>query len=138
MTTTEHRSVRHRAVPDAASPRGRLLGAIYDPDTVQALRYHRWAICTATPWAAPNPSLVEGAGGRQPGDAHGNKYNTWVAGDAGLYFTTPADAEADRSIVGEPELAGQLGPPRQRYETEFTWDHVAGQYEALLRKAKGK
>jgi len=130
----------HRAVLDAASPEVAFLGAIYDPDTVQALRYHSLGYLHGHTVGGTNPSLVEALAAGNPVIAHGNKYNTWVAGDAGLYFTTPADAEKRiDQLLGNSELAGQLGrAARQRYETEFTWDHVAGQYEALLRKAKGK
>ena len=130
----------HRAVLDAASPEVTFLGAIYDPDTVQALRYHSLGYLHGHTVGGTNPSLVEALAAGNPVIAHDNKYNTWVAGGAGLYFTTPADAEKRiDQLLEDSELAGRLGrAARQRYESEFTWDHVAGQYEALLRKAKGQ
>lgn len=130
----------HRTVLDAASPEVVFLGAIYDPDTVQALRYHSLGYLHGHTVGGTNPSLVEALAAGNPVIAHDNKYNTWVAGEAGLYFTTTAEAEKRiDQLLQNSELAEQLGrAARQRYETEFTWDHVAGQYEALLRKAKGK
>ena len=68
-----------------------------------------------------------------------NKFNTWVAGDAGLYFTSVKDVESCIDLLlGDPALAKQLSLNAvARFESEFTWDHVAGQYEALLRKTSG-
>lgn len=70
--------------------------------------------------------------------AHQNKYNRWVAGEAGLYFRSPP-AEAEKCIdelLDNPERAEELSRHAlARFESEFTWDRVAGQYEALLRKS---
>jgi glycosyltransferase involved in cell wall biosynthesis len=70
--------------------------------------------------------------------AHDNKYNTWVADNAGLYFSSTADAEKRiDELLGDGELATKLSCNAiARFESEFTWDHVAGQYEALLRKCQ--
>lgn len=129
----------HRAVLDAASSEVVFLGAIYDPDTVQALRYHSLGYLHGHTVGGTNPSLVEALAAGNPVIAHDNKYNTWVAGEAGLYFRTAADAEKRiDQLLENSELAGRLGcAALRRYESEFTWDHVAGQYEELLRKAKG-
>jgi glycosyltransferase involved in cell wall biosynthesis len=84
-----------------------------------------------------NPSLVEALAAGNPVIAHDNKYNTWVAGSAGLYFRSPADAEkCIDELLTKPELARQLSRNAlTRFESEFTWDRVAGQYEALLEKS---
>lgn len=130
----------HRAVLAAASAEVVFLGAIYDPDTVQALRYHSLGYLHGHTVGGTNPSLVEALAAGNPVIAHDNKYNTWVAGEAGLYFRTPADAEKRiDQLLEDGALAGRLSRAAlKRYEAEFTWDHVASQYEELLRKAKGK
>lgn len=128
----------HREVLEAASDEVMFLGAIYDPATVQALRYHSLGYLHGHTVGGTNPSLVEALAAGNPVIANDNKYNTWVAGDAGLYFSTPQDAEKciDR-LLDDDELATGLGQnARARFESEFTWDHVAGQYEALLRKSQ--
>ena len=128
----------HREVLDAASEEVLFLGAIYDPATVQALRYHSLGYLHGHTVGGTNPSLVEALAAGNPVIAHDNKYNNWVAGDAGLYFSTPQDAEKciDR-LLDDDELATGLGQnARARFESEFTWDDVAGQYEALLRKSQ--
>jgi glycosyltransferase involved in cell wall biosynthesis len=127
----------HGRVSEAASDEVMFLGAIYDPETVRSLRYHSLGYLHGHTVGGTNPSLVEALAAGNPVIAHDNRYNTWVAGDAGLYFKTPADAETciDR-LLDDRELATQLGRNAlARFESEFSWDHVAGQYEALLRKS---
>lgn len=127
----------HRAVLDAASDEVSFLGAIYDPATVQALRYHSLGYLHGHTVGGTNPSLVEALAAGNPVIAHNNKYNTWVAGDAGRYFTSAADAEnCIDELIDNPELAAALSRNAiARYESEFTWDYVASQYESLLRKS---
>ena len=128
----------HREVLGAASDEVSFLGAIYDPSIVQALRYHSLGYLHGHTVGGTNPSLVEALAARNPVIAHNNKYNTWVAGSAGLYFNTTAEAEAciDR-LLENGELATQLSSSaRERFESEFTWGHVAEQYENLLRKSQ--
>lgn len=128
----------HHAVLKAASDEVVFLGAIYDADTVQALRYHALGYLHGHTVGGTNPSLVEALAAGNPVIAHDNKYNTWVAGDAGLYFSTPADAEKRiDELLEQPDLARKLSRNAlARFNSEFTWDQVAGQYEALLRKCQ--
>ena len=55
----------------------------------------RSVTCDAVGASSTNPSLVEALAAGNPVIAHDNKYNTWVAGDAGLYFATATDADYD-------------------------------------------
>ncbi|MFS0900885.1 DUF1972 domain-containing protein [Mycolicibacterium litorale] len=130
------RDTYHREVLCAASGEVAFLGAIYKPDVVQALRYHSRGYLHGHTVGGTNPSLVEALAARNPVIAHDNKYNTWVAGNAGLYFGSAADAErCIDQLLGDAELARELSENALiRFESEFTWNHVAGQYEALLRK----
>jgi glycosyltransferase involved in cell wall biosynthesis len=66
--------------------------------------------------------------------AHDNEYNRWVAGDAALYFGTREEAsERITRVLADPALRARLGAAsRARHREEFTWEHVAGQYESLL------
>ncbi|QZY47753.1 DUF1972 domain-containing protein [Mycolicibacterium austroafricanum] len=127
----------HQKVLDVASDEVAFLGAIYDPATVQALRYHSLGYLHGHTVGGTNPSLVEALAAGNPVIAHDNKYNTWVAGDAGLFFSSAADAERCIDVLlGDRDLAeAKSRNALSRFESEFTWDHVAGQYEALLRKS---
>ena len=124
----------HRAVVEAASDEVKFLGGIYDPDQVQALRFHGIGYVHGHTVGGTNPSLVEALGAGNPVIAHDNPYNRWVAQDAALYFSDAADVDEQVSrLVDDPALAMRLGAAaRSRHASEFTWEHVAGQYEDLL------
>ncbi len=124
----------HQAVMAAASDEVRFVGGIYDPEQVQALRFHSLAYVHGHTVGGTNPSLVEALGAGNPVIAHDNAYNRWVAQDAALYFSTADDVDARVSeLVDQPELASRLSAAaRARHASEFTWEHVAGQYEQLL------
>jgi glycosyltransferase involved in cell wall biosynthesis len=81
-----------------------------------------------------NPSLVEALAAGNPVVAHDNPYNRWVAGEAGLYFRDIPDATtAIDALLADATLRARLAAAaRARHEEEFTWEHVAGQYEQLL------
>jgi len=126
----------HRAVMDAASDEVRFVGAIYEPDTVAALRFHSAIYLHGHTVGGTNPSLVEALAAGNPVVAHDNPYNRWVAGDGALYFD---DVESASSCITEildsAELRRQLSEAsRHRHASEFTWDHVAGQYESVLQR----
>jgi glycosyltransferase involved in cell wall biosynthesis len=126
----------HRAVMDAASDEVVFLGSVYDPDELAALRFHGLAYLHGHTVGGTNPSLVEAMAAGNPVIAHDNEYNRWVAGDAARYFRTPAQvAEHVEALLGEPELRRRMSAAaRERHRSEFTWEHVAGQYEALLER----
>jgi glycosyltransferase involved in cell wall biosynthesis len=128
----------HRAVVESASDEVLFLGAIYDPDVVRALRFHSIGYLHGHTVGGTNPSLVEALAAGNPVIAHDNKYNRWVAGDAGLYFGSSGDVDlAVSRLLGDADLRQQLsGGARARFDAEFTWDKVAGEYESLLWKAK--
>jgi glycosyltransferase involved in cell wall biosynthesis len=126
----------HRAVVEAASDEVDFLGAIYDPDEVAALRFHSSGYLHGHTVGGTNPSLVEAMAVGNAVIAHDNPYNRWVAADGGLYFSTASEA-ADRIsvLLADDELRARLGAAsRARHAEEFTWEHVAGQYERLLEK----
>ena len=124
----------HRAVVAAASDEVRFLGGIYEPDRTAALRFHSLGYVHGHTVGGTNPSLVEALGAGNPVIAHDNDYNRWVAADAALYFTTADDVDRRvEELVDSPALAARLAAAaRARHASEFTWEHVAGQYEQLL------
>jgi glycosyltransferase involved in cell wall biosynthesis len=66
--------------------------------------------------------------------AHDNAYNRWVVENGAVYFSTEDDV-ADRldEILTSPTRLEQMSAASlRRYEAEFTWERVAGQYEQLL------
>ncbi|MET0694070.1 MAG: DUF1972 domain-containing protein [Propionibacteriaceae bacterium] len=124
----------HRAVMEAASDEVKFVGGIYDPELVQGLRFHSLGYVHGHTVGGTNPSLVEALGAGNPVIAHDNPYNRWVAQDAALYFHTADDLDAAvTQLIESPGLVTRLGAAaRSRHASEFTWEHVAGQYEDLL------
>jgi glycosyltransferase involved in cell wall biosynthesis len=124
----------HRAVVDAASDEVVFLGSIYDPVELAALRFHGIGYLHGHTVGGTNPSLVEALAAGNPVVAHDNPYNRWVAGEAGLYFRDiPEATTAIDALLADATLRARLAAAaRARHEEEFTWEHVAGQYEQLL------
>jgi glycosyltransferase involved in cell wall biosynthesis len=124
----------HRSVLEAASDEVSFVGGIYDPVQVQGLRFHSLGYLHGHTVGGTNPSLVEALGAANPVIAHDNPYNRWVAQGAALYFRSVDDVDAAvTELTSSPELAARLGAAaRERHAEEFTWEHVAGQYEELL------
>ena len=124
----------HREVLASASEEVAFPGAIYDPEVVQSLRFHALGYLHGHTVGGTNPSLVEALGAGNAVIAHDNKYNRWVAGAAATYFRTEGDVDAAVSaLLDDPGLRQrQQEAARKRHAEEFTWDHVAGQYEDLL------
>ncbi|MGC2636771.1 MAG: DUF1972 domain-containing protein [Acidobacteriaceae bacterium] len=124
----------HRKVMSEASEEVCFVGPIYHRETVQALRFHGTAYLHGHTVGGTNPSLVEAMAAGNPVLAHSNPYNRWVAGDAAVYFdnAATADEEITRLLSDERLREAMREAARRRYLQEFTWEHVAGQYERLL------
>ncbi len=126
----------HCAVRAGASDEVRFLGAIYDKTVVQALRFHAAAYVHGHQAGGTNPSLVEALGAGNAVIAHGNRFNRWVLGDAGRYFSSAAEFSQvlDQLQAAPDELKSMRTLGRKRFEEAFTWPMILGQYEALLRR----
>ena len=75
-----------KRVFEAASAEVLFPGAIYESQTLHALRYFAVAYVHGHRVGGTNPSLVEALGAGSPVIAHDNKFNRWVAGDKNLFF----------------------------------------------------
>jgi glycosyltransferase involved in cell wall biosynthesis len=124
----------HREVMAAADDSVAFLGPVYDAGTVASLRFHSLMYLHGHTVGGTNPSLVEAMAAGNAVLAHDNPYNRWTAGTGAAYFRTASDVAdqldlvlSDRDRIRQMQLAS-----RQRHQEEFTWEHVAGQYEQLL------
>ncbi|GJI91828.1 MULTISPECIES: DUF1972 domain-containing protein [Duganella] len=124
----------HRQVLAAASDEVVFPGAIYDTAVVQALRFHSLAYVHGHTVGGTNPSLVEAMAATNAVIAHDNVYNRWVAQGAAVYFSDAASFGACvEKLLESPEVLQSLrAHSKRRFFEEFTWEHVAGQYEQLL------
>ena len=126
----------HRKVVDAASDQVVFLGAIFDPDVVQPLRFHSAMYLHGHTVGGTNPSLVEALGAGNPVLAHDNRYNRWTAGEGQAYFSTAEDAEReiDRVSASQRRLVEMSAAARARHRNGFTWRQVAEQYRVLFER----
>lgn len=125
-----------RAVMAAASDEVVFLGAIYEANIVQALRYHSTAYIHGHQVGGTNPSLVEAMGAGNAVIAHDNPFNRWVAGEQACYFAS-ADDLSDRldELLATPErLATMQAHSRARFREALTWPIVLQAYERLLER----
>ncbi|MBX9790326.1 MAG: DUF1972 domain-containing protein [Pirellulales bacterium] len=123
-----------RRVLEAASSEVVFPGAIYDRDTVDALRFFARAYLHGHTVGGTNPALVEALAAGCPVLAHDNRFNRWVAGPEAAYF---ADEDAcaralDALLDDASRLARMSSTSRARHAEAFTWERVLGEYEALL------
>lgn len=123
-----------RAVKAAASGEVFFLGAIYDKAAVQALRFHARFYVHGHQVGGTNPSLVESLGAGNAVLAHGNPFNRWVAGDAGVYFSNVVECAAGiGQLLGDDTLLSRLREAsRMRHAGQFTWESILREYEILL------
>jgi glycosyltransferase involved in cell wall biosynthesis len=124
----------HRKVMDIASNEVLFAGPIYNKQIVQSLRFYAKAYLHGHTVGGTNPSLIEAMAAGNPVIAHDNKYNRWVAGDGALYFDTAEAADDHISLLlSDGDLRKKMrAAVLSRFNEEFTWERVAGQYEQLL------
>lgn len=124
----------HRAVLGAASNEVRFVGAIYDKQILNSIRYHSLAYIHGHRVGGTNPSLVEALGAGSAVIAHNNRFNQWVAGDAAYYFNDVDDCALIFDDISKFSgvLTSKKEASRQRFADNFTKEKVLGQYEKLL------
>lgn len=126
----------HRAVLEAADEDVVMPGAIFDQEQLASLRFHSGVYLHGHTVGGTNPSLVEAMGAGNAVLARDNKYNRWVVGEGARYFKTAGDVSLalESMLTDESELARLSAINRERYRRSFTWEIIAGQYEALLEE----
>lgn len=124
----------HRKILKAASKQTVFPGAIYDQETVNALRYFSSFYIHGHQVGGTNPSLVEALGAGCAILAHDNEFNVWVASNSALYFKdSDSCAEAMDKLFSNLELRKQLSETaRNRHSSAFTWPQILEQYESLF------
>lgn len=127
----------HVAVKAAASDEVVFPGAVFEPERIQALRFHAALYLHGHTVGGTNPSLVEAMAAGNAVIAHDNAYNTWVAGPENAYFSGADDlADLLGTVLDDPARRRTMGEAsRARYRDEFTWTRIGGEYERALRTA---
>jgi len=123
-----------KRVLGAANEEVMFVGAIYDQNVVQALRFYTRFYVHGHTVGGTNPSLVEALGAGSPVLAHNNRFNRWVAGSGSLFFSNEKECEnhISRIIEDDSLVAAMKATSQKQYQEKFTDDKIHGAYERLL------
>jgi glycosyltransferase involved in cell wall biosynthesis len=118
----------------AASSEVLFLGAVYDKNAVEALRFHARLYIHGHQVGGTNPSLVEALGAGNAVLAHDNRFNRWVAGAGARYFRDAHDCATvlEALLADDAGLTTMRAASRARHAAAFTWSQILAEYERLL------
>ncbi len=124
----------HRKVRALGRGRVRFPGAIYDTDSVRALRFHARAYFHGHQVGGTNPSLVEALGAGNAVIAHDNRFNRWTAGPGQRFFRSVRDCRDHVACLSVDARAVKQAreAARNRHAEAFRWHDILGQYQDLL------
>ena len=115
-------------------------GAIFEEETVGALRFHARAYLHGHRVGGTNPSLCEALGAGNAVIAHDNRFNRWTAGAGQLFFADEDGCAAAISTLfsDSSALASAQQAARARHAAAFTWPVILSAYEdAMTELLKG-
>ena len=124
----------HKEVMETANDSVIFPGAIYDADTIAALRFNSRFYIHGHQVGGTNPSLVEALGAGCAIVAHDNPFNRWVASESAFYFSSVdklsnffSDQYLEDDYVG-----GKRTESAKQFQRRFKWDDVLRSYELIL------
>ena len=116
--------------------RVRFLGAIYDAEIINNLRYFSHLYFHGHSVGGTNPSLLEAMGCSALVVAHDNVFNRGVLGEDAFYFSDTA--RLVRVIDGAREkkaYAPLLAANRHKIVEQYNWPRIVEEYETVLLDA---
>jgi glycosyltransferase involved in cell wall biosynthesis len=110
------------------------VGGIYEKGALTMLRQHCFAYLHGHSAGGTNPSLLEAMIAQNLILAHDNPYNREVCDRFALFFSDAASLRTSiRSVEDQPEAYAPLrNGAFNRAKSEYSWDRVLSEYEALL------
>jgi len=116
---------------EAASEEVVFPGAIYDTDTLRALRFHARAYLHGHSVGGTNPSLVEALWAGNAVIAHDNAFNRWTAGPQQFFFkdVETCDAMITASLEDEARVNAARAAAKHQAASQFDWTDVCEAYE---------
>lgn len=110
------------------------LGAIYDINHLNNLRYFSNLYFHGHSVGGTNPSLLEAMASKALVAAHLNEFNQGVLGQNALYFEKPEDVQI---ILNETKKESHLDFIEANFKAiinDFNWEKINGQYLQLFEK----
>jgi glycosyltransferase involved in cell wall biosynthesis len=117
-----------------------MLGSVWDQELLDDLYAGAFTYWHGHSVGGTNPSLLRALGAAAPVAAYDVNFNREVAGDAGIYWTSPedvgrliAEVENDRDWTRLRGADGQASVAKR-----YDWDSVTDGYERLASKLAGR
>lgn len=138
LGTFDPSNAYHRALRRAAGEGVVFPGAIYEAETVQALRHHARAYLHGHTVGGTNPSLVEALWAGNAVIAHDNAFNRGTAGDGQFYFSDVDGCErAIETVLGDDAAVAAARAAARRRSAAFSWNDILAAYEREARRLGG-
>jgi glycosyltransferase involved in cell wall biosynthesis len=129
-------TARVHAVADG---RVRFLGGVWDQVQLDQLYANCFTYLHGHSVGGTNPSLLRAIGAGAAVLAYDVDFNHGVVGEAGRYFSSPADvAELVETAESDPEAVRRAGRRARQLAAGYDWDIVADGYERLALKLAGR
>jgi glycosyltransferase involved in cell wall biosynthesis len=113
------------------------IGAIYDADTVNALRHFSTIYFHGHSVGGTNPSLLEAMATGCTIAAHDNVFNKAILNEQGLFFADPNSVQAILDHSPDPAvLAVWKEKNLEKIKMLYNWDKIIDDYEQLLLRDK--
>lgn len=139
VTNVGRGGATERELLDAAGPRTRILGAIYDPRELRPLRRHAHAYVHGHSVGGTNPSLLEALGCGSVVLAHDNPFNRETLAGEALFWRGERDLATRLRECEELEPAEHARLRRaglERARAHYSWERIADRYAALIREQR--
>jgi len=122
-----------------ANEKLKFLGSIFDQKILDHLRHYSKAVFHGHSAGGTNPSLLEAMAAGATVIAHDNPYNKWVLGKNAGYFLSAHELknlmEQIDAIKGNNKV--MIENNLSRIRTDFNWELIVNQYEALFARLMG-
>ena len=111
------------------------IGAIYDADTVNALRHFSTMYFHGHSVGGTNPSLLEAMAAGCTIAAHDNIFNKAILNEQGLFFSDSKQVQAILNGVPDPAMLLEWKEKNlEKIKMLYNWDKIIGDYEKVLLK----
>lgn len=112
------------------------LGAIYDADIINNLRYYSRLYFHGHSVGGTNPSLLEAMGCNALIAAHANPFNQAVLGEDAFYFSSEEElAETIKNFTSKQAYELKLKNNIEKIRNRYNWPRIVDEYEAVLQEA---
>jgi glycosyltransferase involved in cell wall biosynthesis len=109
---------------------------MYDPKTLDNLRFFAKAYFHGHSVGGSNPSLLEAMAAGAFIISHDNEFNRGVLGEHALYFKNAVELKSilmklDKELLHKDEF---LAANREKISQKYRWERIIDEYEDLFRR----